>query len=103
MGSIAQSLGLTDTAGAFAAGVLLANTNFRAQIQADIRPFKGILLGIFFMEAGSSFDTSLLLTEWPTILTGALFLLVLKAATLFAATKAPESWEKNRLATPDGV
>jgi Kef-type K+ transport system membrane component KefB len=45
MGEIAKSLGLTDTAGAFAAGVLLANTNYRAQIQADILPFKGILLG----------------------------------------------------------
>jgi Kef-type K+ transport system membrane component KefB len=50
MGAVAQSLGLTDTAGAFAAGVLLANTNFRAQIQADVLPFKGILLGIFFMD-----------------------------------------------------
>lgn len=50
MGSVAKELGLTDTAGAFAAGVLLANTNFRAQIQADVLPFKGILLGIFFMD-----------------------------------------------------
>lgn len=50
MGMVAKELGLTDTAGAFAAGVLLANTNFRAQIQADILPFKGILLGIFFMD-----------------------------------------------------
>ena len=50
MGTVAKELGLTDTAGAFAAGVLLANTNFRAQIQADILPFKGILLGIFFMD-----------------------------------------------------
>ena len=50
MGSVAKELGLTDTAGAFAAGVLLANTNFRAQIQADVLPFKGLLLGIFFMD-----------------------------------------------------
>lgn len=50
MGTVAKGLGLTDTAGAFAAGVLLANTNFRAQIQADVLPFKGILLGIFFMD-----------------------------------------------------
>jgi Kef-type K+ transport system membrane component KefB len=40
MGAIAKGLGLTDTAGAFAAGVLLANTNYRAQIQADIFPFQ---------------------------------------------------------------
>ena len=39
MGAIAKGLGLTDTAGAFAAGALLANTNYRAQIQADILPF----------------------------------------------------------------
>jgi Kef-type K+ transport system membrane component KefB len=45
MGSIAKGLGLTDTAGAFAAGVLLANTNYRAQIQADILPFKGVCHG----------------------------------------------------------
>jgi len=70
MGAIAKGLGLTDTAGAFAAGALLANTNYRAQIQADILPFKGILLGIFFMDAGSSFDTNLAIAEWPTIATG---------------------------------
>ena len=103
MGAIATSLGLTDTAGAFAAGVLLANTNYRAQIQADILPFKGILLGIFFMEAGSSFDTSLLMTEAPTILTGALSLVLLKASTLFLATRVPEWLEPKRLRPPEGV
>lgn len=82
MGAIAKSLGLTDTAGAFAAGILLANTNFRAQIQADILPFKGILLGIFFMDAGSLFDTELVLSELPTVLTGACSLILLKAITV---------------------
>jgi Kef-type K+ transport system membrane component KefB len=82
MGAIAKSLGLTDTAGAFAAGILLANTNFRAQIQADILPFKGILLGIFFMDAGSLFDTELVLSELPTVLTGAFSLILLKAITV---------------------
>lgn len=103
MGAIAQSLGLTDTAGAFAAGVLLANTNYRAQIQADILPFKGILLGIFFMDAGSSFDTDLVLSEWPTVLTGALSLIFLKGVTLFSATRVPRWLEPNRLPTADGV
>ena len=54
MGMVAKGLGLTDTAGALAAGVLLANTNFRVQIQADVLPFKGILLGIFFMDGEST-------------------------------------------------
>ena len=103
MGAIAKELGLTDTAGAFAAGVLLANTNYRAQIQADVLPFKGILLGIFFMDAGSSFDLDLVLSEWPTILTGSLALLLLKAATLFLATRVPIAVEPNRLPLADGI
>lgn len=103
MGAIAKSLGLTDTAGAFAAGILLANTNFRAQIQADILPFKGILLGIFFMDAGSLFDTELVLSELPTVLTGAFSLILLKAITVAAATRVPRWLEPNRLEPNDAI
>ena len=103
MGSIAKSLGLTDTAGAFAAGVLLANTNYRAQIQADILPFKGILLGIFFMVAGSSFDINLCIREFPTVATGVLALIALKAITLFLATRVPKWLEPNRLSVSDSI
>jgi Kef-type K+ transport system membrane component KefB/voltage-gated potassium channel Kch len=103
MGSVAKFLGLTDTAGAFAAGVLLANTNYRAQIQADVLPFKGILLGIFFMDAGSTFDLNLVVSEWPTILVGAAGLLVIKAITLGLATRIPRRFEPNRLKLADGI
>lgn len=103
MGTIAKSLGLTDTAGAFAAGVLLANTNYRAQIQADIKPFKGILLGIFFMIAGSSFDIDLCIREFSTVATGVISLVVLKAVTLLLATRVPRWLEPNRLSIPEAV
>jgi len=103
MGVVAKSLGLTDTAGAFAAGVLLANTGYRAQIQADILPFKGILLGIFFMDAGSTFDIDLALAAWPTITAGVVSLLVLKAITMGLATRVPEWMEPNRLPKAEGV
>jgi Kef-type K+ transport system membrane component KefB len=103
MGVIAKSFGLTDTAGAFAAGVLLANTNYRAQIQADVLPFKGILLGIFFMVAGSNFDVDLVEQEWPTIITGAVALITIKAATIAAATRVPKWAEPNRLPTKDAI
>jgi Kef-type K+ transport system membrane component KefB len=103
MGEIAQTLGLTETAGAFAAGVLLANTNYRAQIQADILPFKGILLGIFFMDAGSNFDLNLVMQEWPTVLIGAGALIVIKALTLAVATQVPREIEPNRLPTVDAI
>jgi Kef-type K+ transport system membrane component KefB len=103
MGEIARTLGLTDTAGAFAAGVLLANTNYRAQIQADILPFKGILLGIFFMDAGSNFDLNLFMREWPTVLIGAFALVGIKAVTLVGATRVPRRLEPNRLPTVDAI
>ena len=103
MGEIARTLGLTDTAGAFAAGVLLANTNYRAQIQADILPFKGILLGIFFMDAGSNFDLNLFMREWPTVLIGAFALVAIKAVTLVGATRVPRAVEPNRLPTVDAI
>lgn len=103
MGAIAKILGLTDTAGAFAAGVLLANTNFRAQIQADVLPFKGILLGVFFMDAGSLFDSDLVLSELPTVLTGAVSLILLKAVTVALATRVPRWMEPNRLEPYDAI
>lgn len=103
MGEIAKSLGLTDTAGAFAAGVLLANTNYRAQIQADILPFKGILLGIFFMDAGSNFDWRLVLNQWPTVIGGSFALICIKAFTIAGATRIPKRFEPNRLSTVDAI
>ena len=47
-----HALGLSDTLGAFLAGVLLAETKFRFQIEADIAPFRGLLLGLFFITTG---------------------------------------------------
>ncbi|XP_073024871.1 K(+) efflux antiporter 3, chloroplastic-like isoform X2 [Primulina eburnea] len=64
---ITQKLGFSDTLGAFLAGTLLAETNFRTQIEADIRPFRGLLLGLFFLTTGTSIDTQLLIREWPNV------------------------------------
>jgi voltage-gated potassium channel Kch len=88
--------------GAFAAGILLANTNYRAQIQADILPFKGILLGIFFMEAGSQFDTELVLAQWPTIFVASAGLIVLKGLVVALAT-ADRSPIGSRMPLPDAI
>jgi TrkA-N domain/Sodium/hydrogen exchanger family len=68
-----------------------------------VLPFKGILLGIFFMDAGSTFDSELVLAEWPTIVVGAIALLLLKAITLGAATRVPRWMEPNRLAPADAL
>lgn len=54
-------IGLILQLGAFLAGALLAETNFRTQIEADIRPFRGLLLGLFFVTTGTSIDMQVLL------------------------------------------
>lgn len=88
MGQIADLLGLSASTGAFAAGVLLAGNKFRPQIQADIKPFEGILLGIFFLTAGAELDPVTVLQEWPTLLTGIIAFIITKAAVLFASGPA---------------
>lgn len=64
---LTQKLGFSDTLGAFLAGALLAETNFRTQIEADIRPFRGLFLGLFFVTTGTSIDMEILFREWPNI------------------------------------
>ena len=88
MGQAADFLGLSATTGAFAAGVLLAGNRYRAQIQADIKPFEGILLGIFFLTAGADLDPALVLREWLTLLLGVLGFIVVKAAIIFSSGPA---------------
>ena len=88
MGRLAEAAGLSATTGAFAAGVLLAGNRYRAQIAADIKPFEGILLGVFFMTAGAGLDPQLVLSEAPTLALGIFAFLLVKAAVVFAAGPA---------------
>ena len=85
MGQTADMLGLSASTGAFAAGVLLAGNKFRPQIQADIKPFEGILLGIFFITAGAELDPAVVIKEWPTLVLGIIGFLITKTGVLFAS------------------
>lgn len=84
MGQVADVLGLSASTGAFAAGVLLAGNKYRAQIQADIKPFEGILLGIFFITAGANLDPKVVVQEWPTLFAGIGVFIAVKAGIIFA-------------------
>eukprot|EP00956_Cyclotella_meneghiniana_P021792 scaffold40218_cov66-Cyclotella_meneghiniana.AAC.3 len=84
MGVISDALGLSSTTGAFAAGVLLAESGYRAQIEADINPFEGILLGIFFVTAGSALDPAIVVQYWPTLLAGISAFLFIKFSVIYA-------------------
>ncbi|KAG5383835.1 hypothetical protein IGI04_035305 [Brassica rapa subsp. trilocularis] len=81
---LTQKLGFSDTLGAFLAGALLAETNFRTQIEADIRPFRGLLLGLVFVTTGTSVDMEVLFREWPNVLTLLAGLIVIKTLIITA-------------------
>ncbi|ERM95131.1 hypothetical protein AMTR_s00009p00260060 [Amborella trichopoda] len=67
--------GLSMALGAFLAGLLLAETEFSLQVESDIAPYRGLLLGLFFMTVGMSIDPKLLISNFPVI-SGALCLLI---------------------------
>lgn len=81
--------GLSMGLGAFLAGVLLADSEFRHEVESQIEPFKGLLLGLFFMAVGMSVDLARIAAEPAPIVLGTLALLSLKSAILFAIGLRP--------------
>ncbi|GLU00638.1 hypothetical protein SLE2022_179880 [Rubroshorea leprosula] len=75
--------GLSMALGAFLAGLLLAETEFSLQVESDIAPYRGLLLGLFFMTVGMSIDPKLLVSNFPVIM-GTLGLLIGGKAALVA-------------------
>lgn len=75
--------GLTLALGAFLAGLMVAETEFRHQVEADVLPFKHLLLGLFFMTVGMSIDITFLREKWPSILAFSIALLSIKSAIIF--------------------
>jgi CPA2 family monovalent cation:H+ antiporter-2 len=83
-----ESVGLSLALGAFLAGLLLAETEFRHQVEADIQPFRGILLGLFFMTVGMSMNLGLLLTDWPLVVGLVVGVMAVKAIVITAICRA---------------
>jgi Kef-type K+ transport system membrane component KefB/Trk K+ transport system NAD-binding subunit len=77
-----QKLGLSPALGTFMAGVVLAESEYRVQLEADIEPFKGLLLGLFFISVGASIDFSLIAQRPGTIAAIVAALLALKFVVL---------------------
>lgn len=80
--------GLSMALGAFLAGLLFAGTEYRHQIASDIEPFKGLLLGLFFISVGMSLDVLAVWANIQWVLLSALGLLVIKGLILFALARA---------------
>ncbi len=76
-------VGLSPALGSFLAGVVLANSEFRHELESDIEPFKGLLLGLFFITVGAGIDFGVLFGEPVTILGLTLAMMLAKGAILF--------------------
>lgn len=82
------AVGLSMALGAFLAGVLLADSEYRHELEANIAPFKDLLLGLFFIAVGMSVDLGLILSQPLLVVALTLGLLVVKGSVLFALGRA---------------
>ena len=83
--------GLSMAMGAFVAGVLLSESSFRHQLEADIEPFRGLLLGLFFLGVGMALNLQVVGQHWPLIVAGVLALMATKAACIYAVGRLTRS------------
>jgi len=86
-GTLMQVAGLSMALGAFIAGVMLAESSYRHELEADIEPFRGILLGLFFMAVGLSLDLAVIADNFLVIAVAVPVLMGIKALVIYAACR----------------
>jgi monovalent cation:proton antiporter-2 (CPA2) family protein len=103
---VMESIGLSISLGAFLAGVLLADSEFRHELEADIEPFKGLLLGLFFIAVGMSANLGLLIERPVAVFGLAIGLMIVKYWVIRLVAKVagspPESGRRLALALAQG-
>ncbi len=80
-------LGLSSAMGAFIAGILIAETEYRNRIEDSIQPFQGLFLGLFFLSVGMSIDIEFIKAKFKTVILAALLLIFIKAFIIFILCK----------------
>ena len=83
--------GLSMAMGAFLAGVLLSTSTFRHQLEADVEPFRGILLGLFFLAVGMSLDLSVVAGNWQIVAMSVVAYMVVKGAAIYGLARVLKS------------
>ena len=81
-------VGLSPALGAFLAGVVLASSEFRHELETDLEPFKGLLLGLFFITVGAGINFPLLFDKAPALVSMAILVIVIKGAVLWLLATA---------------
>ena len=81
------SLGLSMALGAFVAGVMLAESPYRHALEADIEPFRGLLLGLFFVAIGMTLDLGVVRNQWPLVVALVIGVMTVKTGVIFALAR----------------
>ncbi|MDR4308505.1 cation:proton antiporter [Chelatococcus sambhunathii] len=84
---VASLAGLSMAMGAFLAGVLLAGSSYRHELEADVEPFRGLLIALFFMGIGMTIDLAVVATNWTVLAAGVVVYLALKLAIAAALAR----------------
>lgn len=90
-GVLMEKGGLSMAMGAFLAGVMLSESHFRHQLEADVEPFRGLLLGLFFLAVGMSLDLTVVAQNWTLIASGVVALMAGKAVCIYAVARLAKS------------
>ncbi len=94
---VMQMGGLSMAMGAFLAGALLSESTFRHQIEADVEPFRGILLGLFFIAVGMSLDLSVVMDEWQLIAIAVPAMMLLKGLCIYWVARGAKGSHEDAL------
>ena len=79
--------GLSMAMGAFLAGVLLSESTFRHQLEADVEPFRAILLGLFFLSVGMSLNLAVVAADWRIVIGGVVAFMAVKAVAIYGVAR----------------
>jgi monovalent cation:proton antiporter-2 (CPA2) family protein len=94
---IMQAAGLSMALGAFLAGVLLAESSFRHTLEADIEPFRSLLMGLFFVAVGMSLNASLVMEHWMILAAGVVIVMLVKGFYLWSLSRGTGSSNSDAL------
>ena len=86
--------GLSMAMGAFLAGVLMSESTFRHQLEADVEPFRAILLGLFFLSVGMSLDLAVVFADWRVVVGGVVAFMAVKAVAIYGVARIFKASER---------
>ncbi len=92
-----EEAGLSMAMGAFVAGVMLSESAFRHQLEADIEPFRGLLLGLFFLGVGMALNLTVVAENWLLIGAGVITLMFTKGLCIYLVARAAKSTHKTAI------